>query len=364
MRPRRPRPRRARRAAVLQVARVAALCRLVPVPAVVLGLHGRGDRAPRRGGRAGAGAPAAGRCHPFGGSGHDPVPVGSPWRALVSRAGRTESPALSSLIGSYGKTRHHRRRPVVPGALRLPGDVRPEAGAEAEGRPDGAGAGVGGAGGRPVGRARRQPPGQARPRLPARRANAAAAPPAAPAPAAAPEVADTEEREVVIETATLRAVFTNRGARPQELAPEDATRTRPASPSTSCRRRSQARRGRSRIETGDAAVDARANTALFRVDGDGAASRPEDRRVAGSPSSIARPAASRCARRSPSIRRRTPSTRSMTAAVGSSPANVGGRDGPGPGRHRDERGQPLHDGRPRQPVPRRARSSATTPARC
>ena len=71
--------------------------------------------------------------------------------------------------------------------------------------------------------------------LPARRRQAAAAAaPAAPVVLASPLVADQEERDIVVETRALRAVFTNRGARlkswqlktyrdlqkkPQELVP-------------------------------------------------------------------------------------------------------------------------------------------------
>ena len=105
---------------------------------------------------------------------------------------------------------------------------------------------------------------------------AGAAAPAAVSPAPAPaqpvaiEVADTTEHDVVIETDILRAVFTNRGAtlkswrlnhyldkagNPVDLVPQ----LLPDAPKPFS------------IETGNAAVDARANAALFRVDGGGAA---------------------------------------------------------------------------------------------
>ena len=94
-------------------------------------------------------------------------------------------------------------------------------------------------------------------------------PAAPPVPAAAIEVADTEARDIVIETDTVHAVFTNRGAvlkswrlnaykdkagKPVDLVPQtlqDAPKP-------------------FQIETGNSAVDARANAALFRVAGGGA----------------------------------------------------------------------------------------------
>jgi len=103
----------------------------------------------------------------------------------------------------------------------------------------------------------------------------AAAAPAAVSPAvasgqpAAVEVADTDARDIVIETDALHAVFSNRGAalkswrlnryrdrggNPVDLVPQ----TLPDAPKPF------------QIETGDAAIDARANAALFRVDGGGA----------------------------------------------------------------------------------------------
>ena len=103
---------------------------------------------------------------------------------------------------------------------------------------------------------------------------AAVAPAAAAAPAAV-EVADTEARDIVIETPTVHAVFTNRGAtlkswrlntykdkagRPVDLVPQAL----PDAPKPFS------------IETGNAATDARANAALFRVDGGGAAQNAQD----------------------------------------------------------------------------------------
>jgi len=96
----------------------------------------------------------------------------------------------------------------------------------------------------------------------------AAAPVAGAAPAAV-EVADTEARDIVIETPAVHAVFTNRGAglkswrlntykdkagKPVDLVAQTlADAPKPFY-----------------IETGNAATDARANAALFRVDGGGA----------------------------------------------------------------------------------------------
>ena len=99
---------------------------------------------------------------------------------------------------------------------------------------------------------------------------AAGSPAAPPAPQAAIEVAATEARDIVIDTPALHAVFTNRGGalkswrlngykdkagRPVDLVPQ----TLPDAPKPF------------QIETGDAALDARANAALYRVDGGGAA---------------------------------------------------------------------------------------------
>ena len=90
----------------------------------------------------------------------------------------------------------------------------------------------------------------------------------APQPAAAIEVADTEARDIVIETDALRAVFTNRGAaltswrlnhykdragRPVDLVPQSLPGA--AKPF--------------HIETADGAIAARANAALFHVVGGG-----------------------------------------------------------------------------------------------
>ena len=91
---------------------------------------------------------------------------------------------------------------------------------------------------------------------------------------AAPVVSDTDEREIVIETDALRGVFTNRGAalkswrlkrykdkagRPVDLVPQ----TLAGAPKPFF------------LALGNDAVDARANSALFRVDGAGATQDPK-----------------------------------------------------------------------------------------
>ena len=147
-----------------------------------------------------------GRCHPFAQSGLDPVPPGS---RLVN-----------------GTPRPARRRPVVRGAVRLPTAVsirRRTASAKAVVRP------------RPTAepRSRRAAP---RPRL-----NAAERRPPAVA------VGDAAARDVVVENADVRAVFTTRGGGAQELAAEAISATRPDNRSSSCRSTCRpARRGRSR----------------------------------------------------------------------------------------------------------------------
>ena len=94
------------------------------------------------------------------------------------------------------------------------------------------------------------------------------------AQAAVVVVSDTAERDIVVDTEALRGVFTNRGAtlkswrlkryrdkagRPVDLVPQTlGGAARPFS-----------------LVTGNEAVDARANAALFRVDGSGAAQDPK-----------------------------------------------------------------------------------------
>jgi YidC/Oxa1 family membrane protein insertase len=105
-------------------------------------------------------------------------------------------------------------------------------------------------------------------------ATAELSPAAPPVPAAAIEVADTEARDIVIDTEAVHAVFTNRGAalkswrlnaykdkagKPVDLVPQ----TLPDVPKPF------------QIETGNSAIDARANTALYRVDGGGATRDPQ-----------------------------------------------------------------------------------------
>jgi YidC/Oxa1 family membrane protein insertase len=143
------------------------------------------------------------------------------------------------------------------------------------------------------------------------------------------EVADTEARDILIETDALHAVFTNRGAalkswrlnhykdragKAVDLVPQ--TLPDAAKPF--------------HVETGNTAVDARANAALFRVDGGGAAHDAQkgtylvtfEYREAGGLS----------------VRKRftiDPGSFTIRAAiaaeVGGSPANVSIMMGPGPG---------------------------------
>jgi YidC/Oxa1 family membrane protein insertase len=160
-------------------------------------------------------------------------------------------------------------------------------------------------------------------------APAAASPAAAPAQPVAVEMADTEARDIVIETDALHAVFTNRGAalkswrlnrykdrggRPVDLVPQAL----PNAPKPF------------QIETGDAAVDARANAALFRVDGSGAVRDPQkgtyrlafEYREAGGLS----------VRKQFTIDPATFTVRvAISAEMGGSPANVSVIMGPGPG---------------------------------
>ena len=89
---------------------------------------------------------------------------------------------------------------------------------------------------------------------------------------------DTTERDIVVETATIHAVFSNRGAvvkhweltryideskAPVDLVPQKLART--VKPFT--------------IETGDAAADARINNALFKVEGGGATTDSKTKRT-------------------------------------------------------------------------------------
>jgi len=156
-----------------------------------------------------------------------------------------------------------------------------------------------------------------------------ASPAAAPAQPAAVEVADTAARDVVVETDALHAVFTNRGAslkswrlnnyrdragRPVDLVPQSL----PNAPKPF------------EIETGDAAVDARANTALFRVDGSGAV---RDERTGTYRLAFEyREAGGLSVRKQFTVDPAAFTVRvAITAEVGGSPANVSVVMGPGPG---------------------------------
>jgi len=93
-------------------------------------------------------------------------------------------------------------------------------------------------------------------------------------PAGAVVVTDTEARDVVIDTDTLRAVFSNRGAvltswqlkRYKDKAGKLVDLVPQALPGAV---------KPFQIDTGNSAVDARANNALFRVDGGGAMADPK-----------------------------------------------------------------------------------------
>ncbi|MGE5198057.1 MAG: membrane protein insertase YidC, partial [Rhodospirillaceae bacterium] len=160
-------------------------------------------------------------------------------------------------------------------------------------------------------------------------AQAGGSPTVAPAPAAAIEVADTEERDITIDTDALHAVFTNRGAtlkswrlnhykdkagNPVDLVPQAL----PDEPKPFS------------IETGNAAVDARANTALYRVDGGGAAR--DDRKGTYQVAFEYREAGGVSVRKQFTV---DPARFTIQAAIsaqaGASPANVSVVMGPGPG---------------------------------
>ena len=178
-------------------------------------------------------------------------------------------------------------------------------------------------------------PGAGQSAAPAGRLGASAAataevsPAAPPVPAAAIEVADTEARDIVIETDTVRAVFTNRGAalkswrlnhykdqrgKPVDLVPQ--TLPDAAKPF--------------HIETGNSAVDERANAALFLVAGGGATRDQAKGRYR-----LAfeyREAGGLSVRKLFTIDPVSYTIRAaIDAAVGGSPANVSVVMGPGPG---------------------------------
>ena len=152
---------------------------------------------------------------------------------------------------------------------------------------------------------------------------------AAPPAAAAIEVAATEERDIVIETPTVHAVFTNRGAglkswrlndyrdkagKPVDLVPQ----TLPDAPKPFY------------IETGNAATDARINAALFRVDGGGAAHDAQNGTHV--LSFEYREAGGLSVRKRFTIDPKSYTVRAaIDAAVAGSPANVSVVMGPGPG---------------------------------
>jgi YidC/Oxa1 family membrane protein insertase len=172
-------------------------------------------------------------------------------------------------------------------------------------------------------------PAAAAPVTPAAGADAAASQAATAAATPQVQTTDTEERDVVIDTPTLRAVFTNRGAAlrswrlktyrdkagtPVDLVPQTlAGAARPF-----------------QIETGNGAVDARANAALFRVDGGGAA---QDARTGAWQAAFEyREAGGLSVRKVFTIDPQRFTIRAVISAeVAGSPADVGVVMGPGPG---------------------------------
>ena len=178
-------------------------------------------------------------------------------------------------------------------------------------------------------------PGSAQPPLPSGQpsssgsyGSAGSAAAVVPAPAAAIEVADTDARDIVIETDALHAVFTNRGAalkswrlnrykdragKPVDLVPQ--TLPDAAKPF--------------QIATGNSAIDARANSALFRVAGGPAR---DEAKGTYQVSFEYREAGGLSVRKQFTIDPATFTIRvAVNAEVGGSPADVSIVMGPGPG---------------------------------
>ena len=178
-------PCRAARAERLQAAVVAAVHRILPLHPVLLDLHGRRDPRARRRCAASGWAPG-GSCGVI--------------RSVVT--GSIRFRRLEPEI--HGKARSSRRLSLVPGAVRVPGAVP---GAEAAAGAEGAGASAASSAAAAAPATSRRvaatctAPG-------ARRLRAAGS--AADAPAAL--VAEAAERTVTVDTASVTAVFTNRGA--------------------------------------------------------------------------------------------------------------------------------------------------------
>jgi YidC/Oxa1 family membrane protein insertase len=158
-------------------------------------------------------------------------------------------------------------------------------------------------------------------------AGAAAALPAAPA--AAPEVTDTEEREIVIEARTLRAVFTNRGGALKSWRPalyKDKTGKIvdlvPQSLKDAARP--------FEIGTGNGDVDTRVNAALFKITGGAAAEDP--RTGTWQLGFEYREAGGLAVHKAFTVDPKTYTVRAVISAeVAGSPANVSVVMGPGPG---------------------------------
>ena len=174
---------------------VAAVCRLVPVRAVVLRLRRRG------------GARARGVAGRWLAAGASHVATRSAVAASTRSATASPSRAVSGLL--HGKARSARRRALVRRPVRLSGDV-PAAGAggSADDRQ----------------RHRPQPSGRASQAAPRRPQVAAQPEPPAARRRSPPLSPTTAERDIVVETDAVRAVFTNRGGASQELAPQALSR--------------------------------------------------------------------------------------------------------------------------------------------
>ena len=108
-------------------------------------------------------------------------------------------PRLPARLIVHGKTRSSRGRSVVHCPVRLPGDVSPAEAAAARGKRPG------------PGRRSSSRPSQPTPSLEKPSATAPAAAPAPQPAAAAALVADANDREIVVESDAVRAVFSTKG---------------------------------------------------------------------------------------------------------------------------------------------------------
>ena len=271
---------------------------------------------------------------------------------------RQERASPRCLIGIYGKARSDRGGAVVPGALRLPGDVRPETGAQAQGRAE---------------RSRRKAlPRQARasrrrrrrrrgPGGPGRRAGLGPAHAARGGPGGRGcRLGSNGARHRHRDRRRPRRLH-QPGRGPQELAPQalqgqGRPRRRPRAPDAG--RRGEAVLDRDRRRVGRRQRQRRALPRRRRRRHAG----PEDGRLRGR----LRIPRSRRPQRPEDLCRRCGEVhdqRRHRRLDGRRARQRQHRDGPEPGRRRDRGNQPLHHGRPRDPRIATARWSATTPAR-